>query len=373
MHNSELSKKLGSEWKALSEEAKRPYIEDAKRIREQHMIVYPHYRYRPRRKPKNPFNKPGRMTVGSAYAMPSLPHHGQASGMQVGASHEQVVTAAQPVHVMQQPRQQQYSTPAASHHLEPPQLIQAATLQGTQVLLQRPIVTGLAATQILQAAPIIQLGPTLASPLSPQLLPVVSTADGFAHVQSPAPGTAIIAPPSLVMTNAESTPSANIYISDSMHPTMSQTSPSLYTDEPASSASTPTSKSTPVVATKEIKSNSTPQVNSPAVIRPLIYSPGGGQAVSLVLPQQQQQQGNQLRSAESMPELSMAHHHHTGQPHLQGFPSCQCVSCQLWARQAQYMIHQAQQSGTGSTATKNSITTPTIYILQPAATSATAS
>lgn len=364
MHNSELSKKLGSEWKALREEEKRPYIEDAKKIREQHMVEYPHYRYRPRRKPKNPFNKSGRMTVGSAYAMPSLSPHG--SGAQVGAGHEPSA-AAQPVHIMhQQPRHQQYSAAAAVHHSEPPQLIQTAAIQGGQFLLQRPLMTGLTTAQILQAAPIIQLGPTVASPLSPQLLPVVSTTDGFAHLQSAA-GSAIIAPPSLVMTNAESTPSANIYISEPMAQAMSQISPSLYTDEPASSASTPTSKSTPVVVTKEIKSNSTPQVNSPAIIHPLIYSPGGGQAVSFLMPQQQQ--AHQLRSAESMPELSMTHHHHTGQPHLQGLPACQCVSCQLWARQAQYMLHQAQQSGASSTATKNSATTPTIYILQPAASS----
>ena len=71
MHNSEMSKKLGAEWKALSDTSKRPYIDEAKRIREAHMAEFPHYRYRPRRKPKNPF-KGGRMTVGSAYSLPSL-------------------------------------------------------------------------------------------------------------------------------------------------------------------------------------------------------------------------------------------------------------------------------------------------------------
>lgn len=54
MHNSELSKRLGAEWKALNDAAKRPYIDEAKKIREQHMIDHPGYRYRPRRKPKNP-------------------------------------------------------------------------------------------------------------------------------------------------------------------------------------------------------------------------------------------------------------------------------------------------------------------------------
>ena len=33
MHNSEISKRLGSEWKVLSESEKTPFIDEAKRIR----------------------------------------------------------------------------------------------------------------------------------------------------------------------------------------------------------------------------------------------------------------------------------------------------------------------------------------------------
>ena len=53
MHNSEISKRLGSEWKTLSESEKRPFIDEAKRIRAKHMQDHPEYKYRPRRKPKN--------------------------------------------------------------------------------------------------------------------------------------------------------------------------------------------------------------------------------------------------------------------------------------------------------------------------------
>jgi len=58
MHNSEISKILGAEWKRMSEYEKAPYIQEAKRLKEQHSIEYPNYKFKAnRRKPRQPIKK----------------------------------------------------------------------------------------------------------------------------------------------------------------------------------------------------------------------------------------------------------------------------------------------------------------------------
>ena len=52
MLNSEISKRLGTEWNLLALEKKKPYIDEAKRLRMEHKKEHPEYKYQPKRKQK---------------------------------------------------------------------------------------------------------------------------------------------------------------------------------------------------------------------------------------------------------------------------------------------------------------------------------
>lgn len=54
MHNAEISKRLGAVWKLLDLSERKPFVDEAERLRMYHVKQYPNYKYRPRKRtPKN--------------------------------------------------------------------------------------------------------------------------------------------------------------------------------------------------------------------------------------------------------------------------------------------------------------------------------
>ncbi|XP_065886604.1 transcription factor SOX-14-like [Dysidea avara] len=331
LHNSEISKRLGVEWKSLSEEEKRPYIEEAKKIRNDHMAEHPGYRYRPRRKPKAIFRRDSGSYVH--YSLPNL----SATGLPEATSvPPQLTLAQQPIFSLAQ---------------APPTIGNKVTTLPYMLSMPGHMPTTMYST----------ICPTIVGngqSIMPTIVNFPAASDNSEVEGSPS-RTGTESPDNVVIevNSRSSTPvsgadqeplssdeeaSARSRHNSTATDNGAQRTPST----PLGSTSSPTAISTSVIRAVEhsaVKSISTPSVPqsyyhgaTPVSSISLMSTPH----IPLVTPNLT---GSSLRSVRSMPELHLAHKlpatsQAPAATAIMQNPACQCLMCQLQRQQQQNII-----------------------------------